>query len=127
MRKYKMIRKLGSGLISQNFELVDIKDNQPYVMKVFKDKYYVKQRDPYYRESKILKELQHKNFIQYHHNQEDYTFSDKKGWSMRANFIIHELATNGDLQSYVSQQAFTAPMVRYFGLQLIKAIQYMHS
>ena len=37
-----MIRKLGSGLISQNFELVDMKDNQPYVMKVFKDKYYVK-------------------------------------------------------------------------------------
>ena len=123
-----MIRKLGDGASANVYETVDNKTGKRYAVKVFLvEEGNKKYENHFFRESSIHSQLNHHNIIDFKASWADIRFKDKEGDQKPASVIVSKLATNGDLFDYVSMGRLSEQLVKYYGLQLLYGIHYMHT
>lgn len=124
----QMIRKLGDGASAQVFEAVDLQGENRYAAKVFFTEKGRQDAGHYFdREAYVHRKLSHQHIIGYQASQKNIVFKDKQGNEKPAAVVITELAPNGDLFNFVSKGRLPEQLVKYYGLQLIKGIHYMHT
>ena len=120
IRKYKIGRFLGKGGFAKCYELVCLDNNKIFAAKMIA-KNSIKterQRQKLITEIKIHKSCHYSNIVAFEHNFED---SDNV-------YILLELCQNQTLNEiHVRRKTLTELEVQCYIIQLIKAIQYLHS
>lgn len=120
MRRYSRGRFLGKGGFAKCFEITDVESKQVFAGKIVPKALILKQhqREKMSSEIAIHKSLNHPNVVGFHGFFEDEDFV----------FVVLELCRRRSLlELHKRRKAVTEPEARYFMMQLLKGVQYLHN
>lgn len=120
MRRYSRGRFLGKGGFAKCFEITDLESKQVFAGKIVPKALILKQhqREKMSSEIAIHKSLNHPNVVGFHGFFEDDDFV----------FVVLELCRRRSLlELHKRRKAVTEPEARYFMMQLLKGVQYLHN
>ena len=120
IKRYKKIRLLGKGGFARCYELFDPETNHSSAAKIIPKKNLIKSRakQKLISEIKIHKSINHENIVKFEHYFEDSEYI----------YILIELCHNHTLHELLKRRKkLTELEVQYYILQLVKALQYLHS
>lgn len=120
MRRYSRGRFLGKGGFAKCFEITDLESKQVYAGKIVPKALILKphQREKMTSEIAIHKSLLHPNIVGFQGFFEDEDFV----------FVVLELCRRRSLlELHKRRKAVTEPEARYYMLQLLKGVQYLHN
>uniref|UniRef100_A0A8C6SJW3 Serine/threonine-protein kinase PLK n=1 Tax=Neogobius melanostomus TaxID=47308 RepID=A0A8C6SJW3_9GOBI len=119
-RRYSRGRFLGKGGFAKCFEITDLESKQVFAGKIVPKALILKQhqREKMSSEISIHKSLSHANVVGFHGFFEDDDFV----------FVVLELCRRRSLlELHKRRKAVTEPEARYFMMQLLKGVQYLHN
>ncbi|CAL1600868.1 unnamed protein product [Knipowitschia caucasica] len=119
-RRYSRGRFLGKGGFAKCFEITDLESKQVFAGKIVPKALILKQhqREKMSSEISIHKSLDHANVVGFHGFFEDDNFV----------FVVLELCRRRSLlELHKRRKAVTEPEARYFMMQLLKGVQYLHN
>ncbi|XP_072319656.1 serine/threonine-protein kinase PLK1 [Eucyclogobius newberryi] len=119
-RRYSRGRFLGKGGFAKCFEITDLQSKQVFAGKIVPKALIMKdhQREKMTSEIAIHKSLSHANVVGFHGFFENEDFV----------FVVLELCRRRSLlELHKRRKAVTEPEARYFMLQLLKGVQYLHN
>ncbi|KAK7929157.1 hypothetical protein WMY93_005552 [Mugilogobius chulae] len=120
MRRYSRGRFLGKGGFAKCFEITDLESKQVFAGKIVPKALILKQhqREKMSSEIAIHKSLNHPNVVGFQGFFEDEDFV----------FVVLELCRRRSLlELHKRRKAVTEPEARYFMMQLLKGVQYLHN
>lgn len=120
MRRYSRGRFLGKGGFAKCFEITDLESKQVYAGKIVPKSLILKphQREKMTSEIAIHKSLNHPNIVGFQGFFEDEDFV----------FVVLELCRRRSLlELHKRRKAVTEPEARYYMMQLLKGVQYLHN
>lgn len=123
--KYECSKIIGEGAYSQVRIATDIKTGKKVALKLFKTKGEDVEKNM--TEAQILEGLEHKNIIR---TVDYWTDAElKRGDKVRkVSYIATELADKGSLFHYLdAAKSFSEPLARSLFVQILEAVEYMHS
>lgn len=118
--KYRRGRLLGKGGFARCYEVIQTDTKRAYAGKVVNKLRISKpnQREKMQREIAVHCQLNHQNIVAFHHH-----FDDDENI-----YIILELCSQKSLAQILKlRRTFTEPEVRYFVLQIVDGLQYLHN
>lgn len=123
---YELGDILGTGANGEVRLVTHIITHQQYAAKIifYNDEHQIKQAQ---NEIHLYTHLNHTHFTECIHINQHATYVKEDGSKHDVIFIVMELATGGDLFSYIQQhQRLSESKAQYFFNQLIKAVSYLH-
>lgn len=119
-RRYTRGRFLGKGGFAKCYEITDVETKQVFAGKIVPKSLILKQhqREKMTSEIAIHKSLNHPNIVGFHGFFEDDDFV----------FVVLEICRRRSLlELHKRRKAVTEPEARYYMMQLLKGVQYLHS
>nr|XP_057931544.1 serine/threonine-protein kinase PLK1 [Doryrhamphus excisus] len=119
MRRYTRGRFLGKGGFAKCYEITDVESKQVFAGKIVPKSLILKQhqREKMTSEITIHKSLHHANIVGFHGFFEDDDFV----------FVVLEICRRRSLlELHKRRKAVTEPEARYYMMQLLKGVQYLH-
>ncbi|XP_053713724.1 serine/threonine-protein kinase PLK1 [Synchiropus splendidus] len=119
-RRYTRGRFLGKGGFAKCYEITDVETKQLFAGKIVPKSLILKQhqREKMTSELAIHKSLDHPNIVGFHGFFEDDDFV----------FVVLEICRRRSLlELHKRRKAVTEPEARYYMMQLLKGVQYLHN
>ncbi|KAM9856497.1 serine/threonine-protein kinase PLK1 [Aulostomus maculatus] len=120
MRRYTRGRFLGKGGFAKCYEITDVETKQVFAGKIVPKSLILKQhqREKMTSEIAIHKSINHPNIVGFHGFFEDDDFV----------FVVLEICRRRSLlELHKRRKAVTEPEARYYMMQLLKGVQYLHN
>jgi serine/threonine protein kinase len=130
--KYILLKKIGKGGTSSVYlakSIIEI-NNPQYAIKILKNKSSNNIEKKYFiNEMTYLKQITHANIIQIHDGNEKGLLKKYNGKVKMVNFIVLELAENGEMFEYLyfTKKGFGEVIGRYIFYQLIQGLEATHN
>ncbi len=92
----------------------------------WRDPLYKSTKRDLYTESSVLKEFSHPNIVQLYCPCVKTKLLDPYGLPMVVHSLVIEMLEGGELLSFAQKRPLTEDELRYYGLQVLDAIEYLH-
>ena len=127
--EFTLIKEIGSGHNSIVWLAYNREDSKNYAIKVVNDATNIENNiRAIINEANILKQLQHPNITALHKVSNEGKYTSSEGQNKKVTYAVLEFAENGALIEFIlSTRKLSEETTRYFFIQLIEGLSYLHS